>query len=159
MNEIKRVKRNENLVVLSHEHHHGLIFCSRLKKAKQPDDEILKRYVTDFWVNHLVAHFVSEEKLLLPLMWDNEITAQFLSDHIQIEELIQSIMGNNKNVKEEALNLAKLINDHIRFEERIMFPWLQEVLSPIELVTVGKELKGTEIIAHQFLPEFWKNEN
>lgn len=156
MNEIKPVKRNENLVVLSHEHHHGLIFCSRLKKARQTDEETLKRYVTDFWNNHLAAHFESEEKLLLPLLWDNEITAQFLSEHIQIEELTQSIMGNSKNVKEEALNLSNLINDHIRFEERTMFPWLEEVLSLIELVTVGNKLKGTEIIAHNFSPEFWK---
>lgn len=156
MNEIKPVKRNENLVVLSHEHHHGLIFCSRLKKARQTDEETLKRYVTYFWNNHLAAHFESEEKLLLPLMWDNEITAQFLSEHIQIEELTQSIMGNSKNVKEEALNLSNLINDHIRFEERTMFAWLEEVLSPIELVIVGNKLKGTEIIAHHFSPEFWK---
>jgi len=154
------VKRNENLVVLSHEHHHGLVFCTRLNKAHKADDEILQSFVKEFWDNNLASHFESEERLLLPFLEDDKIARQFLTEHSQIRALIQAISENNhKNVKKDILKLAKLINDHIRFEERIMFPWLEKTLTPNELIAIGNELKDTEISVHQFSPEFWKNEN
>lgn len=153
-------KRNKNLVALSHEHHHGLIFCTRLKKASQTDNETLKSFVKDFWNNRLSPHFEREEKLLLPLLRDKEIALQFLSEHDQIKELIQTVLENKrKNIKEETLTLAKLINAHIRFEERILFPWLEKSLTLDELAVIGKELEGTEVTKHQFSPKFWKNEN
>lgn len=154
------VKRNKNLVTLSHEHHHGLVFCSRLKKANQADVNILKRFVKDFWDNRLSGHLSDEEDILLPYVWENEITAQFLSEHEQIRDLVKAIIEGNDSTKENSLKLGELINNHIRFEERTMFPWLEnEVLTTEELSIVGKKLEGTEITAHHFTPEFWKNEN
>jgi hemerythrin-like domain-containing protein len=156
----KPVKRNENLVVLSHEHHHGLVFCSRLKKANKADDQVLKSFVKEFWDNQLASHFESEESLLLPLLQDNKIAEQFLSEHDRIRKLIQAISENqNKNVKEDALKLGILINDHIRFEERTMFPWLEKTITPNELIAIGNHLEETEVVGHQFLPEFWNYEN
>ena len=153
------MKRNQNLVVFSHEHHHGLVFCNRLEKANQTDNETIKSFVQDFWDNHLEAHFQSEEKLLLPLLGDREIFTQFLSDHDQIRKLVQYISGKSKGAEDEALNLSKRIRDHIRFEERIMFPWLEKALPPDQLAAIGKALEGTEISAHYFSSNFWRNEN
>ena len=31
-----------------HEHHHGLVFAVRLKKASKTDDETLKKYISSF---------------------------------------------------------------------------------------------------------------
>lgn len=161
MNEnINLVKRNENLVVLSHEHHHGLVFCSRLKKANKANEQVLKSFVKEFYDAHLTSHFESEERLLLPLLHDKKIAAQFLSEHDQIRKRIQAISENqNKNVKKDVLKLGTLINDHIRFEERTMFPWLEKTITPNELIAIGNQLKETEVVGHQFLPEFWKYEN
>lgn len=157
---INPVKRNENLLVLSHEHHHGLVFCSRLKKANKADDLVLKSFVKEFWDNHLASHFESEERLLLPLLHDKEIAAQFLLEHAQIRKLIQAISENqNKNVKKDVLKLGTLINDHIRFEERTMFTCLEKTIAPNELIDIGNQLEETEVVGHQFLPEFWKYEN
>jgi len=154
------VKRNENLIILSHEHHHGLVFCSRLKKANQTDNDTLKRFVKDFWHNHLLRHFIDEEEILLPYLWENEITAQFLKEHEQIRKLVHMIIQGNGFTKENSLKLGELINNHIRFEERTMFPWLEdEALTTEELAAVGEKLGNTEITAHHFTPEFWKNEN
>ena len=75
------MKRNENLLIFSHEHHHGLIFCSRLQKAKQASNSVLKTYIIDFWDNYLDEHFINEEKLFLPLLENDELTIQFLHEH------------------------------------------------------------------------------
>lgn len=156
---IKPLKRNENLLVFSHEHHHGLIFCNRLKMSNQASDKILKVFVRDFWENHLSEHFENEEKLFLPLFRSSEIKVQFLWEHGRIKKLIKTIEESEGDIQKLSLDLADLINDHIRFEERIMFPWLEKTLNLDELKAIGDTLKDTEISAHNFLPAFWKNEN
>lgn len=157
MSNKKPIKRNENLVVFSREHHHGLVFCTRLKKADKTDEKTICSFVKDFWENDLSDHFEREERILLPLLWEDVITKQFLNEHDQIIEMIQVIISNNSlDVFKDTFTLAKLISNHIRFEERIMFPWVEKVLTPEELLKVGKELNHKEITAHYFSPEFWK---
>lgn len=156
---INPIKRNENLLVFSHEHHHGLIFCKRLKMSNQTNDKILKHFVRDFWENHLSEHIKNEEKLFLPLLRDSTIKVQFLWEHGRIKKLIRTIEESDGNIQGLSLELANLINEHIRFEERTMFLWLEKTLNPNELQTIGNALKDNEISAHNFSPAFWKNEN
>ena len=151
------VIRNENLVSLSHEHHHGLVFCKKKKKVHQTDDDTIVRFVEDFWSHQLASHLLSEEDILLPYLWDTEMTTQFLTEHKQIRYLVKTLLEGNESIKENALKLSKLLHDHIRFEERRMFPWLEnEALSTEELKAVGEKLEHTEISTHCFTPEFWK---
>jgi len=150
------MKRNENLLIFSHEHHHGLIFCSRLLKAKNASEAVLLEYILDFWDNYLDEHFINEEKLFLPLLDDEELTARFLYEHKQINELVSKIKSSTEDLHLDALELSKLINDHIRFEERIFFPWLEDKFTLEELSVVGKELEEIEITEHRFSDEFWK---
>ena len=106
------------------------------------------------------GHFKSEEDVLLPYLWENEVTTQFLAEHKQIKELVITILDGKDCTKEDVLKLSDLINNHIRFEERTMFPWIEnEALTDEELATVGEKLKDTEVAAHHFTPKFWKNEN
>ena len=153
------LKRNECLVSLSHEHHHGLVFCKRLKKAEHAKENIIKKFVNDFWVKSLAKHFETEEKLFLPVMKENALKTQFINEHLQIKKLISEIKSTDHNVQKMALQLANILNDHIRFEERIMFPEIEKIVDAEKLKKIGSELKETEISAHNFLPEFWKHEN
>lgn len=155
----KPLKRDENLVILSHEHYHGLLFCTRLKKADQTNDEILKRYILDFWNTYLVSHFNNEEKLFLPLFKEKqpkEIETQFLAEHQQLRTMITKLNSTSVHMYPFALQFAKLLNDHIRFEERKMFPWIQKTFSTSQLKTIGKALDNIKIKAHQFTPQFWE---
>ena len=152
------MKRNKNLVVLSREHHTGLVFCSRLKKSKNVDDAVLESFVNDFWTNDLALHFKKEESLLLPQFKDESIARQFLSEHSQIKSLIHSIVEHGSNhVQDDCLKLSQLIHDHIRFEERTMFPYLEQTISLADLEFIGLELEKTESAACQFLPRFWED--
>lgn len=150
------MKRNENLLIFSHEHHHGLIFCSRLQKAKQVSNSVLKAYILDFWDNYLDEHFINEEKLFLPLLKNDELTQQFLHEHKLINELVSKIKDTTEDLHSYAIELSTLINDHIRFEERVFFPWLEERFSKDELAEIGKALEKIEITEHQFSDTFWK---
>jgi len=148
--------RDENLYVFSHEHHHGLIFAVRLRKAHQADAETLKRYIKDFWEDSLDAHFNNEENSLLNYITDVELKQRFLSEHQQIRALYKDIESVDADLVEKAKRFGVLINDHIRFEERILFPWLQENLTSAELKKIGSSLNETDVCAHTFSPRFWE---
>lgn len=152
----KPVKRNENLVVFSHEHHHGLVFCTRLGKAQNAKEKTLRDFVQDFWESHLSGHFEKEEELLLPWLTDKNLSDRLINDHREIKRLTESICHDGTPVK-DALHLANFMTAHIRFEERIMFPWLENSLTDEKLIEIGYELDKTEIESHSFQPEFWKN--
>lgn len=157
MNKEQALKRDENLVILSHEHHHGLMFCVRLKKASDTDSETLRSFVQDYWNNHLSDHFVREEKLLIPFTFNASLKNQLLNEHADIKLLVNKITQHkNDEITENAIILSKKVNDHIRFEERILFPWLQRNLNPNELRYIGEELDKIEISGHNYSPEFWK---
>ncbi len=150
------IKRNENLVLFSREHHHGLVFCTRLKKANQASNSVLKLFIHEFYKNYLEEHFKNEEQLLLPLLSDTEISTQFLDEHNQIRQLIDRVRISTNDIQNISLELGQLINDHIRFEERVLFPWLEKVCSEEELDNIGDRLGKIEKSAHNFIPEFWK---
>lgn len=152
----KKASRNKNLTVLSHEHHHGLIFCSRLKKATNTTDDILRAYILDFWEKYLVDHFINEELVFLPYLGSEELTLQFLHEHKIIRELIAEIKKPTNKIQEQATQFRQLIYDHIRFEERAFFPWLEKTLNPEQLTTIGKKFEEMEVTAHDFTPKFWE---
>lgn len=152
----KKSSRDENLYVFSHEHHQGLIFAVRLRKAERADKETLKHYIKDFWDSALETHFNNEEELFLDFISDMELRQRFLSEHKQIRELQKDILHSDSDIVEKAKRFGILINDHIRFEERILFPWLQENLTLDKLKHIGSSLDGTDVCSHKFNPRFWE---
>ncbi|RLD83696.1 MAG: hypothetical protein DRJ07_06185 [Bacteroidetes bacterium] len=152
----KKASRNENLYVFSHEHHHGLVFAVRLKKASQTSTETLKKYVLHFWDSALDAHFKNEEELFLHLLANKDIKTQFLREHKLINSLVNDIQSANEDIIQKAEELSDQLKLHIKFEEKVLFPWLQDNLSPDELYQIGESLKSIEVKAHEFEPKFWE---
>lgn len=152
----KALSRNENLLVLSHEHHHGLVFCARLRKADNAERETILSFVLDFWNRSLLCHFEAEERILFPLISQEDIAKRFLKEHNDIRKIISLVAEPETDFHKLAGELSRVLAEHIRFEERIMFPWLEKALGPETLKTVALKLKPAEIKNHKFSPEFWK---
>ena len=138
----KKASRDPNLYIFSHEHHHGLVFSVRLKKANKTDSATLKKYILHFWNNALVDHFKNEEDLFLDHLTQKEIKNQFINEH--------------KSIREQALDLSVQLKAHIKFEEKILFPWLQDNLSQELLNKIGTSLENIEVKADDFEPKFWE---
>jgi hemerythrin-like domain-containing protein len=151
-----KASRDKNLYVFSHEHHHALVFASRLQKADKTDERTLKRYIHNFWGNYLDDHFSNEEKSFLELLDNAELKDQFLSEHEQICSLVNDITVSKDRITEMALELSDLIKQHVKFEEKKLFPWLQENLSREELDKIGKFLENVKVQADEFEPKFWE---
>jgi len=102
--------------------------------------ERIKAYVKYFWDNHLQQHFEEEETWLFTALQD-ALIERAISEHKHIGELVMTIM-NIAPIQTDELNaLARLLDDHIRFEERVLFPHLEKELSEEKLNALGKQLQ------------------
>lgn len=150
------MKRNENIIPLSHDHHFGLLCCWKIRQGlkKNIDFERIIKYIDYFWNQHLKEHFKEEEEILFSYLED-EFSARVAKEHQDLELIFNEIQKNT-NVK-NLENFANLLNDHIRFEERQWFPHLENHLSEDQLIEIGKAL--AEVHSDEkddYQDEFWR---
>lgn len=150
------MKRNENIIALSHDHHFGLLCCWKIRQGLKKEVELsrIQKYVDYFWNQHLKEHFKEEEEILFPYLKD-EFSTRVVKEHQDLEDLFNEISKDLSIQNLEAF--ASLLDDHIRFEERQWFPHLEENLTENQLLEIGKTL--AEVHSDEkdnFEDEFWK---
>lgn len=147
------IKRHKALQPWSREHHHGLLLSWKIKKgfSLNVDPQRIKDYCDWFWKTHLEDHFETEENYLFPILGnENQLIEQALDEHGQLR-----IMFEQKEADTDTLSqIESLLNDHIRFEERVLFNALQEVASISELKFLEKIHKN-KISCEAWMDEFW----
>ncbi|MCP5064250.1 MAG: hemerythrin domain-containing protein [Ignavibacteriae bacterium] len=154
------MKRNENLINLSHEHHDGLVIALRIKKAidKTEDYNTIVNYILHLWAT-LKNHFDQEEDNFLAsknIDQNNELIKRMLDEHQQFEQLVNKLSSKSENLKEALSDFSELLNDHIRFEERELFPYVEECLTDNELKQIGNKLEQThQPLDKNWGPHFW----
>src|SRR5690606_7681400 len=139
---------------LSREHHFGLLFCWKLREGMKKGVEPMRMaaYVQYYWKNLLFPHFEKEEKLLFPLFNNNKGLVELaLEDHNTIKELMLFEGDMLETIKE----LEKVLNQHIRFEERSLFNVIQNALSE-EQLRIIEETHKEEATDDQWNDPFWE---
>ena len=131
------IKRHKALQPLSREHHQGLLFCWKIRTgfSKGIAGHRVKAYSDWFYLNHLLPHFKEEETYLFPLLGnDDELVLKAIADHRRLMELFEE-----KSDFEAVLHqIEKELEQHIRYEERVLF-------NAIQNHATEEELKGYEI--------------
>ena len=144
------MKRHPALYQLSHDHHQGLILAQQLKKGSPQYKGMpstldgKKEYAISFYKTELVKHFEDEEKILFPSVIKrndevDDLVEEAISEHRKIESLIDDLRRKN-DVADLLDELGRLLENHIRKEERILFPKVEEILSDEELAKIGDRL-------------------
>ncbi|MEO6830871.1 MAG: hemerythrin domain-containing protein [Chitinophagaceae bacterium] len=156
--EDKPIKRDPNIVLLSREHHFGLLFGWKLRQGLKfgIEPERMKGYIMYFWGDNLREHFATEERLLFQDKSD-DMVAEGLKQHKGIQYLVEEIKQSEQPTVAQMNELADLVSDHIRFEERELFPHLEEKFSDVELINIGRileELHRTPL-KDDYPDEFW----
>lgn len=144
------MKRHKALHSLSQEHHHGLMLA-QLIKAGSPEYKGLpktfedkKSYTIKFFKDNLVPHFQKEEDILFPFSRNkNENIDKQIDELIDQHKKIYSIVDKlevSDSVQKDLDELGRLLEAHIRKEERELFQMLQQVLSTSEFDKLENEL-------------------
>ncbi len=141
------MKRAKELETLSWEHHDGLVIAARikndLKKEKEPGHLI--PYITNIYTNYLRHHFKQEEDSFLipikPFPEADDLIKRMLNEHQQFAEIFSQIDPLEPDVFVQVGRFGELLHDHIRFEERQLFPMIEQLLSAEQLKEIEQYLR------------------
>ena len=137
------MERSKYLETLSFEHHDGLVIALRIKKdlKNEVKPAHLFAYVIDVYENGLQHHFHQEEvcfnKVMQNIAAAEKLMNRMETEHMQFAELVKEIQAPGSNVLEQIRIFGELLNDHIRFEERELFPVIEQSLSSEQLEAIS----------------------
>ncbi len=158
------MKRHRALETLSFEHHDALVVALRIKKGlkKAANLSTIAAYALAVFNNHLAHHFEQEETALGPHLKHNpktaEAYAQMENEHTLIRQQIQSIKQANDQLQQHLQTFANQLEQHIRFEERVLFKLAEEHLNHQALQTIEQFLhKHHQPINKDWEIQFWKD--
>lgn len=140
------MRRSPALTPLSHDHHHALFVALQLKRA---EDGSAFDVFRDFLDREGGEHFAIEEAVLLP-GWvaadpgaDREAAARVLSEHLEMRAARQRL-GSGAATIDELHALGELLERHVRFEERELFPAIEAGLGETALSELGARIAAAE---------------
>ena len=146
MKAMKPIKRNAAIAVLSRDHHNALLLVWNIRKGMRNamEPKRIGDYIIQFYEADLLTHFKDEEELLfINLDASNRLRMQAEDEHKLIHARVAEMRKNpdDKNLLE---TFATILENHIRFEERVLFNHLQEIISSERLVQIASALNDRE---------------
>ena len=142
------MKRHPALVPLSHDHHHTLVRARELRRAAaDANDSELAAASARFrrvFAGEISRHFRDEEELVFPLLAAGEGPApetlvRAVTQHACIRALVARLPD-----RAAASDLGALLEEHVRLEERELFPLVQEVVPEERLAALQLPERGGE---------------
>lgn len=116
------MKRSDALIPLSREHHQALVVSKRIQDLALLSDDSLIIYwhqVREGLAQALLVHFQQEEEGFGAVV-EGAFKQRFFSDHHQMRTLL------GQDDRDSILQFARCLKDHVRFEERELFGWLEQ---------------------------------
>jgi len=150
------MKRHASLHPLSQHHHFALIQALEIRRARQQPAakraaalrRVAEKFVR-FWKSAGQQHFREEEEVLLPayarhvLLEGDRDVMRMLSEHASIRAMVQdteALLAASESVEEKITELARVLNDHVRLEENVIFPRIEKTLREEELTALARGL-------------------
>lgn len=133
------MKRSQELIALTREHHHALVLARRAIVAPRGSAAAreLAAALPRIFASELELHFLIEEQKLLPPMRDageHARVARTLDEHRRLRALAQAIGAGDTAC---LASFGLLLEAHVRFEERDLFPCAEAVLPAAALAAVA----------------------
>ena len=156
------MKRSESLQPLSRQHHDELLSCLLIKKGvnKKADVKVLADFTNLFWKDDFIKHIKAEEEILIPFLvkhrFENRFINMLKTDHIMINAVLDRLNTFDRRHKTFEI-FADLVEQHIRFEERVVFEKIQEQLSEKDMTELGRQLHNIQYRKCTDYPvKFWE---
>jgi hypothetical protein len=132
------------LVPLSRDHHDALVEVLHVRRAA--GKPAAGRRFAAFFRSDVEGHMADEEALVLPAVASAHPAGveRVLREHAELRGAVAALdraleAGDDPSLlMEEA---ARLLHDHVRYEERVFFMGVQEALSVEQLEALGRALE------------------
>jgi iron-sulfur cluster repair protein YtfE (RIC family) len=143
------MKRGPSLISLSREHHSALIL-SRLLQKNAPlyknlpvDTEGKATYASQFFDDELIRHFKNEEEVFAMAAAGSEcvqlVVKEIIREHEELGKMFRGIK-ESPDLTNHLDTLGKHLEFHIRKEERVLFPMIEDTCTKETLTAIEKFL-------------------
>jgi hemerythrin-like domain-containing protein len=148
-------RRSRELKPLSSEHEQALLVAYQLKKglaghgdsAGAPKDlpglVALARRYEDLVLG---THTRAEEELLAGVVSDAD-AHRLQTEHADLRKLLAAAKSGRPDARASLAQFADLLERHVRWEEKELFPSVEEVVNAEALATIGHELERRLVLA------------
>jgi hemerythrin-like domain-containing protein len=150
------MRRSRELKPLSSEHHQALLVAFQLKKglaghaesAGAPKDlPGLLGLARKFDEQILRTHVRAEEELFVGLIRSQDLT-RLRSEHAELARLLElARTAQPGDLRAHLAAFADLIERHVRWEERELFPYAEGHVDEATLARIGGELETRLVLA------------
>jgi hypothetical protein len=150
----KPQKRHKALQPLSREHHQGLLLSWKIRSgfSKNIAPERIRTYANWFFETHLIPHFEIEETHIFTILEEeHELVKKALEDHKHIKGLFAETEDDAKTLHK----IEEALEQHIRFEERVLFPEIQKIATEAQMLQIEK-IHQPEDFKDNLEDVFWK---
>lgn len=141
------MKRSEMLTSLSHDHHQALRACQLLSRSDQESADLTRESFVRFWGPHQ-NHIRIEESILFPkfakYQADGELLERALKDHEAISALADDVITAETPSIDAMHALGEKLSEHVRFEERELFPAIEAAIPDDQQAALLAELAHTD---------------
>ncbi len=150
------MKRSRELRPLSSEHHQALLVAFQLKKGLAGHPEAagapkdlpgLLNLARKFDEQLFRTHARAEEELLGTWMTPGDL-ARLRAEHGELRRLLESARtGGPSELRGHLSGYADLLDRHVRWEERDLFPYAEDHVDHATLARIGGELERRLLVA------------
>ncbi|HZJ09884.1 MAG TPA: hemerythrin domain-containing protein [Trueperaceae bacterium] len=143
------MKRHIALRPLSRDHHQALVIARRLRHANRDTAAETAAAFLQFWHTHGLRHFREEEEILLPAYAEHgdpehPLVARVLVDHVVIRRGARRLETAGAASPADLRELGERLTDHVRLEERQLFPLIEEAMPAEAATALAEALAETE---------------
>ena len=147
------LKRSRELQPLSRDHHHALLLCWKIRTGigKAIATTRINTYVHWFYQHHLKPHFLVEEEWVFPILGSaHKHIQEALQQHARLHTMFAQEDANEQSL----MDLQAALEQHIRFEERVLFPEIQLQASAAQLMHI-EQTHAAEPFIDNVADPFW----
>jgi len=142
------MRRDPALVDLSHDHHQALYCAMLMQRATADDLAEVREGVLGFWDDQGAKHFRVEEEVLLPAFAAagdprEDAVVTVLVDHVWIRERMARLAAGELGLP-DVRALGERLAAHVRHEERVLFPLIEQTLDADALASLGGRIAAAE---------------
>lgn len=143
-------RRHNSLIPLSHQHQHALAMAVIIRRrfGLEKGDEVWQAETTEkvrkLYSAELAGHFEVEETVLFPEMerylGPLDLVAELRQDHETLRNLVERLDARGGAPLQTLGEFAALLEQHVRKEERRLFPEFEKRIPLEEALRIGREI-------------------
>lgn len=143
------MRRSAALVSLSRDHHQALAVALKLRRATAESAAADRAAFLAYWSGHGRRHFRQEEELLFPAFAGHgdphhPLVLQALGDHAAIRCAADAVAADADAAPDALHALGVQLADHVRLEERQVFPLIEDAMPAPDLAALAAALEAAD---------------